>query len=198
MYRVIICLLLLSSFLYGGGLIWFGMMLPVKVENPYQKTDAIIVLTGGVDRIDTALGLMQQHRAQKLLISGVNPQTTLKDILATVSVSHQNLKVSDIDLDYSSGNTFGNAQEAAKWVRAHDFRSIRLVTAHYHIRRALFEFFQTLPDVEMIAHPVIPPIFRQENWAQDPAALLILYREYHKYIGALFRLIWPGNRCGKI
>ncbi|MBL9029471.1 MAG: YdcF family protein [Caedimonas sp.] len=193
MYRFIACLLLVPAFLYIGGLVWFGMTLPTKVSNPFQKTDAIVVLTGGVDRIDTALDLMRHHRAQKLLISGVNPQTTLKDILATVSVAHQNLKPSDIDLDYRSDNTFENAQQAARWIREHHFRSVRLVTAHYHIRRSLLEFFQTLPDIEIIAHPVVPRIFQKKEWIQDFGAVAVLCREYHKYMGVLLRHIWSGN-----
>ena len=194
MHRFAACLLLVPLFLYMGGLVWFGMTLPTKVDSPFQKTDAIVVLTGGVDRIDAALDLMCHHRAQKLLISGVNPQTTLKDILATVSVAHQNLKPSDIDLDYRSDNTFENAQQAARWIREHHFRSVRLVTAHYHIRRSLLEFFQTLPDVEIIAHPVIPRIFQRKDWIQDLGVVSILCREYHKYMGVLLRHILSRNK----
>jgi len=40
---------------------------------------------------------------------------------------------SRIDLGYEAKNTRGNAVEVAKWVRDHQYKSIRLVTANYHI-----------------------------------------------------------------
>lgn len=185
MHRFVICFILTVFLLWAGGLAWFVLTIPTHVDNPSQKTDAIVVLTGGTERIETALKLIDCQLAQRLLISGVNPQTTLKDILGAVTMSYKNLDPSIIDLDYQSDSTCENAQQTAKWIWNHNFRSVRLVTAHYHIHRSLLEFYQRLPDVEIIVHPIVPRIFQKGDWYWNLDAWSILWREYHKYVGAL-------------
>ena len=200
MNRFIIYFIAAIFFLWGGGLAWFVLTIPVHVDNPSQKTDAIVVLTGGAERIEKALKLIDSQLAKKLLISGVNPQTTLKDILRTASVSCKNLDPSLIDLDYRSDSTYENAEQTAKWVCNHNFTSVRLVTAHYHIHRSLLEFCQRLSNVQIIVHPIVPRIFQKEDWFWNPDAWSILGREYHKYLGALLRYslhsIFPSFQQG--
>ena len=177
---------------YGAGLVWFVISLPSLGDTLPLKTDGIVVLTGGEDRIETAFKLMQNHQAEKLLIAGVNPRTRLQDILKSASEAvEKNLAAKNhIDLDDRSVNTASNAREAAQWVRRHDLRSIRLVTAHYHMRRAFLEFSQALPDVFIVKHPVIPPFFQRTSWGGNFSRFLLIWREYNKYIGAFSRSLW--------
>ena len=44
--------------LWLGGLIYFANSLPLAVDDPDGTTDAIVVLTGGADRLDVGLGLL--------------------------------------------------------------------------------------------------------------------------------------------
>jgi ABC-type lipoprotein export system ATPase subunit len=46
-----------------------------------------------------------------------------------------------------------NAREAAAFAARENFTSLRLVTANYHMRRALLEFRRAMPDIEIVAQP---------------------------------------------
>ena len=50
-----------------------------------EKRDAVVVLTGGSQRIETGIRLMEQQNADYLLISGVNKQVKRGVLLKDVS-----------------------------------------------------------------------------------------------------------------
>ena len=45
--------------LWVWGVVWYGSEIPRRVEDPTTVTDAIVVLTGGTDRLTTGLKLLQ-------------------------------------------------------------------------------------------------------------------------------------------
>src|SRR5436190_23949674 len=79
-----------------------------------QKADGIVVLTGGEDRLPAAVKLLQDHKGDRLLISGVHQETTRKELLERVG-GDANLFACCVDLGRSAGNTIGNAGETAVW-----------------------------------------------------------------------------------
>jgi len=149
-----------------------------------QKTDAIIVLTGGSDRLDTGLKLLDQGLAQRLFVSGVGPQTALNHMLSKSKNLPKNITQIKpyIDLGYQAKNTKGNAAESASWMSHHGFSSLRLVTADYHMPRSVYEFKKAMPDITIIANPVFPKDFQRNNWLRDVASAKIILLEYHKYL----------------
>ena len=187
MKRWIYCFFSLLILTWILGFIVFVMTLPKILPEISHKTNALVVLTGGGDRLEAALVLMHQNVAEKMLISGVHPRTTLKDILNFDSQKDVPLEEAKIFLDYNAHSTLENAQKTVQWVKKYHIKSIRLVTAHYHMPRALREFHQNLPHVEILAHPIIPRIFKESNWFCHKDILWLLWREYHKYLGALLR-----------
>src|SRR3546814_13100738 len=56
---------------------------------PAQKTDAIVVLTGGPGRIDRALELLEAGQAKRLLISGAAREVQPRDVAAQYTRPHQ-------------------------------------------------------------------------------------------------------------
>lgn len=60
-----------AGWLYG--LAAFIRMIPVTVADPASRTDAIVVLTGGKDRVATGLRLLVDNKAERVFISGVHP-----------------------------------------------------------------------------------------------------------------------------
>ena len=52
------------------GFAWFAFLLPQPAGK--QKTDAVVVLTGGANRIDQGLVVLEEGSAARLLISGVD------------------------------------------------------------------------------------------------------------------------------
>jgi uncharacterized SAM-binding protein YcdF (DUF218 family) len=170
-----------------AGLVWFVQGVEQGVSDPDSVTDAVIVLTGGRLRIESGLSLLAEGRAKKLFISGVHQGIDIGAMLRQMPHAPRGLECC-IVLGHAADNTRGNALETAEWLRAEDFHSIRLVTANYHMQRALLEFTRALPPgIRIVPHPVFPEGAQPNNlWSLRGTARLILI-EYVKYLGALVR-----------
>jgi uncharacterized SAM-binding protein YcdF (DUF218 family) len=151
---------------------------------PTQKTQGIVVLTGGADRVQTALVLFQNQMADELFISGVNKTTRLADILTATKIPPTQVPCC-ITLGFSALDTVGNANETAAWVRDHHIQTLRLVTANYHIPRAAIEMRRALPDVQIILHPVQTKIFD----TSPKVGMKLILTEFHKTVVAAVRLL---------
>ncbi len=183
-------LMVLPALLWGLGYICFaGMVATIKPAHTEQATDAIIVLTGGNNRISTGLELFAQRKAPNLFISGVNQKTNKEDLIR-IWGKNENLPECCISLGHSAGNTEGNAMETEEWLRANHYSSIRLVTANYHILRSLLEFKRAMPGLTIIPHPVRPENFTP--W-QEPFWSITL-REYNKTLLAGLRAVIGETR----
>lgn len=184
--RMLLRVALVISFGLGVGFLWFAATL--DGNRPLEPhADAIIALTGGEERIDVALALLTSGSGGRLLISGVGSSVTVDDIAERTGRDRSWFDCC-IDLGWSARDTKGNALEAAAWIRTYGYRKVLVVTAHYHMPRALLELSAAVPDVELIPYPVSPQGVRLEAWWSDPATLKILGGEYLKYIASLARL----------
>jgi uncharacterized SAM-binding protein YcdF (DUF218 family) len=176
-----------------AGLVWFVGGVEQPVADPDAVTDAVVVLTGGSLRIDSGLALLAEGKAQKLFVSGVHQGVETGEMLRQVPGAPPGVECC-IVLGHAADNTLGNALETAQWLQQEGFHSIRLVTANYHMQRALLEFTRALPpDIRIIPHPVFPEGTRPDDlWSLRSTARLIVI-EYVKYIGALIRpLVLPN------
>lgn len=175
---VLLVLALLLGGAWGLGFLWFSLTIPGAVDDTTTHTDAIVVLTGGSERVKTGLELLEDGHADRLFISGVGDQTRIKDLVS----EDLRAKYGDrIAIGASANDTIGNADETARWAGANQVRSIRLVTAAYHMRRSLSEFRAAMPDVTLVSHPVFPASVRADWWRAPGTANLIAV-EYTKYL----------------
>lgn len=166
MIRRILALLLIVWLM---GLAWFAIALPGRSNVP--KTDGIVVLTGAPGRFQRGVELMEQGRAKRMLVSGVNPQVRKGEFIIA---QHAPAKLVDccIDLGREAVDTVSNAEETAAWVRKHNYTTIRLVTTDWHMYRARFEIERALgPGVTVIPEGV-----------RSQPGFVTLFTEYHKYI----------------
>jgi uncharacterized SAM-binding protein YcdF (DUF218 family) len=186
--------LLLAAALWGGGLVWFAGAIPTTVADADTPTDAVVVLTGGRQRLESGLRLITDGKARKLFVSGVNPSVDLHELLRVFSPHVPEWVACCVVLGYEADNTAGNAHETAAWMRREGYGSLRLVTAAYHMRRSLLELRRALPGVTIIPHPVFPEKVMQARWWAWPGTLSLIIGEYHKYLGAVFR---PWLRLGR-
>lgn len=151
-------------------------------------TDAIVVLTGGSERVTTGLELLEAHKAKKLFISGVHPGLTLDRLLAHQQIS-PDLRACCIILGHEAESTVGNAEETLTWMGLENYHSLRLVTANYHMPRSLMVFRALMPpDMQIIPHPITPDSVKLEDWWQRPGTASLLVTEYDKYLLADLRL----------
>lgn len=142
-----------ALWIIGYGL-YIGSVLTKTIQDETQKTDAIIVLTGGENRIDEGLRLFADGMAPELFITGVFPGVQESELIK--NWDGKPLPSCCITLGYEATTTFQNAQETKEWLKDHkDVKTIRLVTANYHMNRALLEFKHALHGYEIISHPII-------------------------------------------
>jgi uncharacterized SAM-binding protein YcdF (DUF218 family) len=172
------------------GWLWFAAeTVSAKPQDELVKSDAIIVLTGGDKRIAEGLDLIARGAADKIFISGVNEKVGAADIVALWD-GEANAILPKISLGYRAEDTASNATESHEWIRRNDVRSIRLVTANYHMARSYFVFHQAMPNLTIHKHPVIPDDF--EPWGRDFWTLT--FTEYNKFLAAwLHRDLYNKN-----
>lgn len=180
---------------WGLGLLWFAERIPDAVEDASTPTDAIVVLTGGQGRLDEALALLSRNLAGRLFVSGVYRGVDVKTLLETVPRPSSELEWR-VGLGDAT-NTIGNAEETAEWVRRHGIRSIRLVTASYHMPRSLLEFHHAMPDVTVVPHPVFSENVKQAEWWFWPGTAALIAREYTKYLLARARHVIDWSSSGR-
>ncbi len=163
----------------------FAAMLPTEPEALGRKTDAIIVLTGGADRIAEGLRLLDEGRAPALFVSGVGAGVTAARLLELAGRAANSPLACCIELGRTAQDTVGNAAEVTAWAAGRAAQSLRIVTAAYHLPRALHLLRRAAPEVEMLAHPVIPDTLRLDGWWRWPGTREVLLRAYHKYLLAV-------------
>ncbi|WP_374649995.1 YdcF family protein [Dongia sp.] len=202
--RKLVHLLLLLAFVWLIGFLGFIGFIPRSVKDTDTKTDAIVVLTGGGDRLAEGFRQLDAGLSPRMLITGVAQGITLQQVVdgmssdKSVIPSPANLACC-VTLGYEAGNTVGNAVETAMWVRDNKVNSVRLVTANYHMKRSQLEFHRALPGIAIIPHPVFPREVQDNWWFVKPHILVLLAGEYHKFVGAWVRgalqdgMLWLGG-----
>lgn len=158
-----------------GLLVFYGQIFLQTPSNIDEKTDAIVVLTGGKSRIEKGLELFANGQAPHLFISGVHPSVHMRDITAKWK-SPTAMPDCCITLGYEATTTKQNAEEVKAWLKGKPYSSIRLVTSDYHINRALIELKNALPDLEIIPHPIEQPGARPS----DLWFWIVSFKEYNK------------------
>ncbi|MEQ9662772.1 MAG: YdcF family protein [Parasphingopyxis sp.] len=167
MIRRIASLLVLA---WVFGFAAFVLWLP-GVGDDERETDAIIVLTGGKDRIERGIELMEKSRAERMLVSGVN-RTVRPVELAEENGADVALFDCCIDLDQDSVDTRSNGEQAGEWLRRNDFKTVRLITTDWHMPRARFELSREI-DEDVSIYP--------DAIESDPS-FMQLFLEYNKYL----------------
>lgn len=176
----------LGASLLSGFIVWAGGFLAFQQKiNSYQVdestvTDAIVVLTGGKNRIAEALRLYNKGLAPVLIISGVGHNVTLpqieKENHTPVSRLPQHVFLGD-----EATNTIENAIEVREVIRRKNINSVRLVTSFYHLPRSALEILARNPDLKILHHPVF-----SENvslkWWKRPGSFYLVVSEYSKFL----------------
>lgn len=166
-----------------------GQRIMAQLSN--TPSDTIIVLTGGSMRIERGLELLEANIADNLFISGVYKGTEVRELL---TLSQKNKEELDccVHLGYEAEDTEGNAAEVAAWMTKNDHSTAHLVTANYHMKRALM-IFANHPDlegVELLPVYVTPREFNLEKWRSSKKMRKIVINEYHKYLYAKLKFFF--------
>jgi uncharacterized SAM-binding protein YcdF (DUF218 family) len=187
-------LALVPLLLWLGGFIWFLRAVQEPATHS-SAADAIVVLTGGAERVETGFRLLDEGLAPRLFVSGVHPDSRLADLARGAGVDPAKL-AGRVELGHAAASTRGNAVEIAAWARPRQIATIRLVTAGYHMPRARAELRRAMPGLRVQAHPVTPARLRAEGAFWQPRNWGLLFGEYMKFLGAELGLsaIFGGRR----
>jgi uncharacterized SAM-binding protein YcdF (DUF218 family) len=149
--------------LWGAGFAVFILLVwTAAPPTPIPHADGIVVLTGGDNRVGTALALLAAGDAPALLIAAAATQYA-----------------GAITLGHAAVTTRGNAIETTEWARKRHMNSLLIVTADYHMPRALFVIGQRLPGITLTGVPVRPPAM---DHVFSASTLHLLAAEYTKYL----------------
>jgi uncharacterized SAM-binding protein YcdF (DUF218 family) len=177
--RAFLYLILTLVLLWVGGYLWFINKLSNKEMNIAYQTDAIVVLTGGQNRLSVAGILLEEKLAKKLYVSGVDSKVTREELIQLLGTSPE-LSLCCVESGQQAADTVGNAIETLTWVSENDIKTIRVVTSLEHMPRAMVEFKRFMPEIEFIEHPV-------GSWRPENINYFNLSQEYSKYIISLLR-----------
>jgi len=175
-----LALLLLGFFLFASVVTRY----PAD-NNPHA--DGIVVLTGEGRRIAEGARLLDEGRAQRMLISGVFRRTGKKALIEISGLPADKFDCC-VDIGYAALDTIGNATETRDWAHARGYDSLIVVTATYHMPRSLAELSLAMPDTELIPHPVVPNNFPATRWWLNPSVTRTLVSEYLKFLPTVAHL----------
>jgi len=174
---------ILAIALIFGGFLRFADSVTTLKPPLDPRADAIVVLTGGYQRIDQAVELLQKGAGKRLLISGVHPTTTPKQIRRMTQASPE-LFTCCVDVGYDALDTIGNAQEASNWIHQRGYKSVLVVTNNYHMPRSLAELAYVDAETQFIPYPVVNTDLKTSDWFTDPNAVRVMLAEYAKVLFA--------------
>jgi uncharacterized SAM-binding protein YcdF (DUF218 family) len=180
-------ILVLIVAIWAVGLLAFAQRIDrLAAPDDVTPADGVVALTGSVDRLTAAMKLLEDGKAKRLLISGVNRAASPADIRG---VTNATLRYYDccVDLGFQATDTVGNARETAAWARAKGFRSLIVVTSDFHMPRAMLELHEALPDVALTPYPVKTSELDAGRWWRTAEGARRMTLEYCKYIVILAR-----------
>jgi uncharacterized SAM-binding protein YcdF (DUF218 family) len=189
--RFLLSILMFAAIAWAVALAWFLASMPNTGLDASQKADAIIVLTGGADRVEHGFEMLAEGAAPVLFISGVGEHVTKNQMLAEHASAEIRSKIAanegEIMLDHIARSTVSNANESAEFIRERGIKTIRLVTASYHMLRSIAEFKSASPGLTIYADPVFPENFRRDNWWQHENTRRLVFSEFYKYWAVVLR-----------
>ena len=153
---------------------------PANPELP-GHADGIVALTGSNDRLEAAGRLLEQHKADRLLVSGVNRIVADRELIDILKVNDATARCC-VDIGRGAEDTLGNASETAAWAHEHHYDQLILVTDDYHMPRSLTELSIALPNVEIVPYPVRTRWTDPAVWRSDLSAASRIGSEYVKYL----------------
>lgn len=193
--KVFVGLLLVGGivgiFLTGG----FWLSLPCRfltVNDPLQKADIIMVLSGGVSqRVPEAVNLYQQGYADRILLAGGEPSEALFFLIGEeISQAELTRRIVEgmgvpshaIEIIKKGTSTWEESQELRRYAMETNLKRAILVTSHSHSRRVSWTFHKVLdPEkVEIVVVEAGNGQYTPNNWWQSEGGLVSVFTEYVK------------------
>jgi uncharacterized SAM-binding protein YcdF (DUF218 family) len=156
------------------------------VNNSLQRSDVIIVLSGGAgSRVPAGVKLFKEGYADKLIVVGGLIEWKMDE--AEIMKNHaENLGVasSDIIVVKQGESTYAQARKLADLMRQKGFVSAILVTSDFHSRRSKYIFRKTFlaKNLNVKVYSIPSPGLDPSTWWTDSSSAEAILFEYMKLI----------------
>ncbi|MBP5215137.1 MAG: YdcF family protein [Alphaproteobacteria bacterium] len=191
--KIIVAAVIADVFFWAwfAGFVWFSIIINGYGIQENVKTEAVVVLTGGKNRVSEAVKILNNNLADKLFISGVSNKVSINNIENTIGAKI--LYPERTYLGYKAKNTIQNAEEVADWLQRNHITSVRLVTSNYHIPRSIAELSAYKLPLTVIPHPVYSDKIAKDWW-KSWATFKFIANEYNKYLVVCLRNFFNFRR----
>ncbi len=191
--------------LFYTPLIWF-IASPLKIVQPPQKADAIVVFAGGVgesgrpgqgyeERVQHATELYNRGYAKHIIFSSGYLYAFKEPLMMKALAVSLGVPEAAIILEDKAANTFENVKFSKEILDKSKWNKVILVSSPYHMRRASLVFNKIAPDITVFYSPIPASLFyshgietkgkktwKQTNMRQIEGIL-------HEYLGIAYYLL---------
>ncbi len=151
-----------------------------------EVADAILVFTGGENRIAEGYRAWREGKGKELFILGAGQEAKVETVLPGGAILSPS-ELSRIHIEGWSANTLENAISAKSVILSRAYKKVILVTSDYHVPRAHLTLREVLPPaVSITVIPVASDWKRKGAWHRLPRLFLL---EGWKYWG--YRMLLP-------
>ena len=164
------------------------------IEDPMEKADALIVLSGDnfyADRATRAAELFREGKAPLVVASGqrLRPSAGSAELTEHDLVERGVPKDKILRFPHDADSTREEAEALVKLVKTKKWHKLIVVTSNYHTRRARYIFRRVFPqDVEIRAASARDGDFNPESWWEKRKSTKLFVREIAGMVVAMWEL----------
>jgi uncharacterized SAM-binding protein YcdF (DUF218 family) len=168
------------------------------VEDPLEKSDAIIVLSADnfyADRATRSAELYRQGLAPVVVASGkrLRPRAGIVELMEHDLIERGVPKEKILRFAHDADSTREEAESLAKLAAEKNWKSIIVVTSNYHTRRARYIFQKVFPgNISVKVAAARDGDFDPGNWFEKRKGLKLFFRELGGMVVALWELRGKG------
>lgn len=168
----------------------FGASLYLSPQDKLEKTDAIVVVSGGDTdaRINEGVNLYMDGFSDRIIFSGAAAEGEVSNASAMRNIAiRKGVSGEAILIEEDSKTTEENAANVARIIKDEGMKSMVLVTSPYHQRRAYESFRDELgKEFKIINHSAKDSQWRKADWWSNEQARFLTIGEIIKNVYSLF------------
>ncbi|MEK5398932.1 YdcF family protein [Paenibacillus sp. FSL K6-2859] len=151
-----------------------------------KQSDAIIILSGGQDRIKKAVELYNFGYAPKIILSNAKElASSAGDMLQTAL--NLGIPKEAIYTENAAESTYQNAEFTLPIMKGHNFQSAIVVSSEFHMRRVKLLFDRVYKDSGIeLTYVGSTSGYNAKRWWSDRKSGETTFNEYVKMIGNTF------------
>jgi uncharacterized SAM-binding protein YcdF (DUF218 family) len=169
--RRIILAIIIIFLSWGSGFAYYLYLFQSYPINTSTITNAIVTLGTNTRKIEYGIALVKAGYAPVLFVTGVDPKTSLKNII----LSKREVIPSQVIYGINNRVYYSDTEELADFIMTHNIQSIRLVTDDYEMPSAIKELTQLIPStysLNIVPHPIVSKDIQYK----------ILFKSYNLYL----------------